>query len=188
MVPFNRQLSMVSGCTSTNVRKVDSSDHKIKSVCIERNPEVLVADMVHVLESGFHRHGIKTTTYQGQPLPGCEYTLWYTAYRGWDFVPFLKSAELRLRRNGVDIASASYNHKGGFALNKWEGTDTKLDPVIDELLADFNLQCPGSIPLPLRYSGSQAQGSVSQTRAVNAARFGKSGRGRAGECLNLLLL
>lgn len=128
---------LLNGCTSTNVRKVDSAEHRLDFVCIERNPEVLVDDIVQVLEAGFLRHGIKTTVYQGQPPSGCEYTLWYVAYRGWDFVPFLKNAELRLRHKGIDIAAASYNHKGGFALNKWEGTDTKLDPVIDELLADF---------------------------------------------------
>jgi len=129
--------SILQACTSVNVRKVDASAHAMKLVCIEENPKVLVNDMLNVLEEGFQRHNIRTMVYRDKMPERCEYTLWYTATRGWDFTPFLNRAELRLRHNGESIASAKYDHSGGFALNKWASTSTKLSPVIDELLAGF---------------------------------------------------
>lgn len=129
---------LLSACTTIDVRKVDASKYPIKLVCIEENPKVLVSDLIFVLESGFQRRDIKTIVYRGNAPERCEYTLWYTAFRGWDLAPFLRRAELRLRRGDETIASAMYNHSGGFGLNKWASTETKLNPVIDELLADFN--------------------------------------------------
>jgi len=35
------------------------------------------------------------------------------------------------------IASATYEHSGGLALNKWASTKSKVDPVLDELLSGF---------------------------------------------------
>ena len=131
-------LAVLCGCTTVNVRKVDSKQHDLKLVCIEENPEVLVSDLLTVLEDGFHRHGIKTLVYRTKAPDRCEYTLWYTAFRGWDFTPFLKRVELRLRAWDETIASATYNHSGGLALNKWASTQEKVDPVIDELLSDFS--------------------------------------------------
>lgn len=129
--------SLLQACTSVNVRKVDASAHAVKLVCIEENPKVLVNDMLSVLEEGFQRHDIRTLVYRDKAPDRCEYTLWYTATRGWDFTPFLNRAELRLRRNSETIASANYEHSGGFALNKWASTSAKLSPVIDELLSGF---------------------------------------------------
>ena len=128
---------MLQACTSVNVRKVDASAHALKLVCIEENPKVLVTDMLNVLEEGFQRHAVRTLVYRDKAPDRCEYTLWYTATRGWDFTPFLNRAELRLRRDGETIASANYEHSGGFALNKWASTSNKLTPVIDELLSGF---------------------------------------------------
>jgi hypothetical protein len=130
--------SALQACTSVSVRKVDASAHAMKLVCIEQNPKVIVDDMLTVLEDGFQRHGIRTMIYQDKAPDRCDYTLWYTATRGWDLAPFLNRAELRLRHNGETIASANYNHSGGFALNKWASTSTKISPVIDELLSGFN--------------------------------------------------
>lgn len=130
--------SALQACTSVSVRKVDPSAHAMKLVCIEQNPKVIVDDMLTVLEEGFQRHGIRTLVYQGNAPDRCEYTLWYTATRGWDLSPFLNRAELRLRYKGETIASANYKHSGGFALNKWASTSTKISPVIDELLSGFN--------------------------------------------------
>jgi len=110
----------------------------MKLVCIEQNPKVIVDDMLSVLEEGFQRHDIRTMIYQGNPPDRCDYTLWYTATRGWDLAPFLNRAELRLRYKGETIASANYKHSGGFALNKWASTSTKISPVIDELLSGFD--------------------------------------------------
>jgi hypothetical protein len=109
----------------------------MKLVCIEENPKVVVSDIVIVLENGFQRHGINTLVYSEKAPDRCQYTLWYTAFRAWDLAPFLRHVELRLRHGDEVIASATYNHSGGLALNKWASTETKLAPVIDELLSGF---------------------------------------------------
>ena len=124
------------GCTSIRVRPVDPSIG-VKHVCIQNNPKVIVADFVPVLRDGFNRHGISTEVYSGEAPDQCKFILTYTALRSWDFAPYLSHAELRLEtRGGNQIAYAEYHlrGKGGFSLMKWQGTRTKMDPVIDELL------------------------------------------------------
>jgi len=129
---------LISGCTTISVKKVDRAQAPITLLCIEENPRVLVADLLSFLESSFQKRGIKTAVYRENSIPAsCEYSLWYTAFRGWDLAPYLRSAELRIRRGAETVAIASYKHTGGLALNKWESTETKLTPLIDELLADF---------------------------------------------------
>ena len=131
---------LLAGCTTINVKKIDASKHPLKLVCIEENPKVLVDDLLSVLGSGFQSRNIRTTIYKSNAPDLCEYTLWYTAFRGWDVTPFLRRVELRLRRGDETVATATYNHSGGLALNKWASTESKLTPVLDELLADFGSQ------------------------------------------------
>ncbi len=54
---------------------------------------------------------------------------------------YLSHAELHLLRNGRQIASAEYhlNGKGGLALTKFKGMNSKMDPVIDQLLAGYEI-------------------------------------------------
>lgn len=125
-------------CTSINVKKVDARKHDIKLVCIEENPKVQVSDLLMVLENGFNQRGIDTMVYHGKVPERCNYTLWYTARRSWDVATFLREADLRLRHGDQTIATASYRHSGGLALNKWASTASKLDPMIAQLLADFD--------------------------------------------------
>jgi hypothetical protein len=127
-----------SACTSVTVRRPDAN-FVIKNVCIQENPKVWVSDFLPVLKDGFARHGIATTVNSGTTKPaGCEYVLTYTALQSWDFVPYLSHAELWLERDGQQIGYAEYHlvGKGGFDLTKWEGTKTKMDPVLDELLGN----------------------------------------------------
>ena len=129
---------LINGCTTINVKKIDRASTPITLLCIEENPKVLVGDLLSFLETSFQRHGIKTAVYRENSVPAsCEYSLWYTALRGWDLATYLRSAELRIRRGAETVAIASYRHGGGFALNKWESTETKLTPLVEELLADF---------------------------------------------------
>ena len=83
------------------------------------------------------QHGIKTEIFTGNAPPYCEYILTYRAGRSWDFVPYMNQAELRLKYDNKTIATATYKHSGGFAFNKWASTETKMAPIIDELLSDF---------------------------------------------------
>jgi hypothetical protein len=89
-----------------------------------------------VLRDGFERHGISTEVHSGEAPSTCEFILTYTARQSWDFVTYLSHAELRIEQQGRTVASAEYHlrGKGGFSLLKWQGTRTKMDPVIDELL------------------------------------------------------
>ena len=108
-------------------------------VCIERNPDVEVIDFLDVLRAGFVRHGIETEVFNGPVPSSCEFVLEYTALRSWDLGAYLSHAELHLERSGRPLASAVYHlrGKGGYALTKYQGTKTKMDPVIDELLAQY---------------------------------------------------
>jgi len=49
-------------------------------------------------------------------------------------------AELRLKHGAKTIGSATYRHAGGFALNKWASTESKMHPVIEQLLAGYQKQ------------------------------------------------
>lgn len=126
--------ALLVGCTSIDVRPV-APNAGLDHVCIVHNDEVLVEDFLSVLRDGFDRHGVATSIVQAAQADGCETTLRYTAARGWDLVPYLDEAELRLWRNGRQIGAADYRHRGGFALTKFAGTKKKMDPVIDQLLS-----------------------------------------------------
>jgi len=95
-----------------------------------------------VLKEGFARHSIATSVYSESATKptGCEYVLTYTARQSWDFAPYLSQAELWLEKDGREIGYAEYHlvGKGGLSLMKWEGTKTKMDPVIDDLLVNVS--------------------------------------------------
>ena len=127
---------LIGGCTSIRVRPVDPAA-KMQHVCIKDNPKVVVKDFVPVLQDGFARHGITTEVDTGDMPESCQFVLTYTALRSWDFAPYLSHAELKLEtRDGNPVADADYHlvGKGGYSLMKWQGTKTKMGPVIDELL------------------------------------------------------
>lgn len=128
----------MAGCTSVNVRPVAAAQ-SIKSVCIRENPKVAVADLLDVLVAGFARHGISARVVPANAELKDEFIVSYVATRKWDMAPYLVDANIRTERNGEVIASAEYHLKGGggLSLAKWNGTKSKIDPVIDELLQNF---------------------------------------------------
>lgn len=121
----------LSACTAVSVDPV-SSTTALDIICIVDNPKVAVKDFVSVVETRFAHHGVTTKLVSSRD--DCPITLDYTAERSWDLKPFLNYALLTLRDNGTTIGKAEYRHKGGFALTKFAGTATKMNPVIDELL------------------------------------------------------
>jgi len=129
----------VAGCTSVQVANLEAS-HKVYHVCIEDNPKVIVSDFIPVVQDGFARHGITTEIVTAPAPERCEYRLTYVAHRTWDVANYMHHAELRLFKGNQRIAYAEYhlNGKGGFALNKWASVDSKMDPVIDQLLSDYD--------------------------------------------------
>jgi hypothetical protein len=128
----------LAGCTTVNVQPV-RSDEAISSVVIRENPKVAVSDFLDVLVDGFQRHSIATRVVRADvAVPSDSYVVDYVARRSWDMAPYLVDASITITRNGSRIAHAEYHlkGKGGFSLMKWQGTRTKIAPVIDELLKD----------------------------------------------------
>jgi hypothetical protein len=127
----------VIGCTTLQVSPVPARGYPIALLCIERNPDVVVEDLLSVIEQGVARHGIASRTVEA-PIPAeCDYTLWYTARRRWDIRPVLGYVELRVRFRGETIGSAIYLSRPSLSLFKWRSTEAKIGPVIDELLGQF---------------------------------------------------
>jgi hypothetical protein len=128
--------AVLVGCTSVDVRPV-SSKEQISQVVIRKNPKVAVADFLDVLISGFQRHGIATRVISDDAELKDEYVVNYVAYRNWDMAPYLTDATISIDRNGRRVAEGQYHlkGKGGLSLMKWQGTKTKMDPVIDQMLS-----------------------------------------------------
>lgn len=125
-------LALMVGCTSVRVTPITQP---LERVCIERNPKVIVGDFLPVVQAAFLRHGVTTVVYDA-PVPSeCRLLMTYTARQGWDMAPYLKLAELRITDRGTPIGEATYRHGGWFGLNKWAGTASKMNPVVDRLLA-----------------------------------------------------
>lgn len=129
----------LTGCTAVNVKPVDKS-LKLTHICIEENPKVIVAGFTSILENGFEKHLISTELYTGALPENCDFHLEYTALRSWDFAPYLTYAELKLYKGANRVGYAEYHlrGKGGFSLLKWQGAKTKMEPVIDQLLSQYN--------------------------------------------------
>ena len=129
-------LSIATACTSTIVRPVQSTP-SLNYVCIRENSRVLVDNFVPVVRDALSQRGIRSEVFAGETPAHCEVILTYTALRRWDFSPYLSHAEVRLERDGLQIGYAEYHLRGGGGLSffKWQGTRTKMEPVLDELLS-----------------------------------------------------
>ena len=125
-----------TACTSTIVRPVEPVP-SLSHVCIRENPRVLVHDFVPVVRDVLSQHGIRSDVFSGETPAHCDVILTYTALRRWDLGSYLSHAEVRLERDGLQIGYAEYHLRGGggFSLFKWQGTRTKMEPVLNELLA-----------------------------------------------------
>lgn len=153
--------ALLAGCTAVQVSPLQVAPNHI---CIEENPKVLVRDFVPVLRAGFTRHGIDTSVHARPERASCAYILSYSARRSWDLAPYLSQAELRIvGPNRREVARADYHlrNKGGLSLLKWQGTKAKMDPVIDQLLAQVG-------NLPRNAAASTPQTATASTPAATA--------------------
>lgn len=130
----------LSACTAMEVKPLDKTRHQVSHVCIQENPRVTIAEFLPVVRAGFERHGLGTEVYQSDVPPRhCEYTLTYTARRSWDIATYLSTADLELRQ-GAELVSRGHYHlrnKGGLSLMKWQSVETKMRPVIDDMLSSL---------------------------------------------------
>ena len=142
------------GCTSVHVKPI-SADNHVDHICIQTNPKVQVSDFVSVMQQGFQKHGISSQIVGEQVPKNCLYTSTYVARKSWDMAPYMVDAQIDILKDGRPIASANYHLKGrgGLALNKWASTQSKMMPVIDQLLAQLNpnrqvVTAPAAVPQP----------------------------------------
>ena len=99
------------GCTSMNVRPVDSN-MKPSHICIKENPLVKVDDFVQVVKDGLNRYGITSEVFPDKAPEKCMSILTYTALRYWDVVPYMYFAELRIEKDGKEVGYAEYRLEG----------------------------------------------------------------------------
>jgi hypothetical protein len=129
---------ILTGCTSVNVRPIPASA-KLEKICIQFNSEVNVEDFVPVVQEDFFSHGISSVVFHSERPKGCEFTMTYAVDRWWDLKPYIVDAQMTVNRDDAYIGSAHYHlaGHGGFSLMKWEGTHSKIDPVLDEMLRNY---------------------------------------------------
>jgi len=132
---------VAAGCTAVKVNPLDAS-RAISHICIKDNPKVIVPDFLSIVRDGFEEHGITSEVISGQIANECDAVLTYTALRNWDLTPYLSHAELRIEDlQGTLLASAEYHISGGSVsldLTKWDSVESKMKPVIDELLSAYH--------------------------------------------------
>lgn len=131
-------LMVLTGCSEVAVKPV-AEGIPIHSVCIEENPEVLMADFVPVVRASFGRHGIASRVVPNPPPKDCTYIMTYRLSHRVDFAMYLTHAELWLKKNGRFLGTAEYRLTslggGGLNMMRWQSTKTTLDPVLDQWLA-----------------------------------------------------
>lgn len=131
--------SLIFACTSVNVKPLDSS-LEVTHIGIKRNPKVIVEDFLPLMRQKFKEHGITTEVFDESAPENCSVIATYTALQSWDFSTYLSHAEISLtNRDFKEVASAEYHliGKGGLSFMKWQSVETKMSPVIDELLVQY---------------------------------------------------
>lgn len=159
-LPLLAAATLLGACTATQVTPLQAAADQM---CIEENPKVQVSDFVPVLQEGFARHGIQTLVYAKIPRADCPYVVTYTARRSWDMAPYLSTAEITIlgpRRQTLAKANYHLRGKGGLSLMKWQGTKSKIDPVIDDLLASAQLS-------PTATPATQAQSTAEPRKSLD---------------------
>ncbi len=132
-------IALGGGCTTTktNIQSLNISSNNMSEICITENKDVIVKDFLPVLQAGFARHNINTKIYDQRLSRSCEYQLTYDAHGRWDLYVYLASAYIEIRHNNEIVAYANYRGPSGLNPAKRESTQSKIDPVIDELLKEF---------------------------------------------------
>lgn len=126
------------GCTSVTVQPMKPG---VKEVLVRENPKVSMGGFLPYVRKSFESRGIATRVITEADAAGDAYVVTYTALRSWDLTTYLSSAEFWVHHRSDLVGHAEYHlrGKGGFALTKFQHVETKLDPVFDELLANYPL-------------------------------------------------
>jgi len=133
-------LMLLGGCTQITVEPLSVSLN-VSHICIKENPKVIVPDFLSVVQKEINECGITTKVYKEVTAnDGCSAILTYTARRSWDMGTYLSHAELIIEDEKRKQLSKAVYHligKGGFSLMKWQGVETKMKPVMDEMLKEY---------------------------------------------------
>ncbi|MGN6827194.1 cell division protein FtsI [Paucibacter sp. M5-1] len=128
------------------VNTVHHGDAPPRSVCIEYNREVQMADLVPALQAELRELRISSRVYSaGTAPPDCETWLRYAASIQWDIPPlaegyraYVNAATLSLHKlDGRLIAHSSYALDGDLRSSKWASTRRKLAPVVKAVITGF---------------------------------------------------
>ena len=127
---------LLVGCTAVNVEPLRPG---VRTVHIRDNPKVTVPGFVEVMRDGFHRHGIAVQSISAERAAIDLYVVDYTARRTWDLTTYLSEAEITITHRGDRVGYAQYylRGKGGLALTKFAGVESKIAPLMDELLSRY---------------------------------------------------
>lgn len=134
-------MMVLAGCNSYKVRPL-KYDPNLTEITVIENPRVIVSDFVDNIEDEFGARGIAVKVAgAGYVARSGEYTLSYEARQSWDFTNYLSDAKVNIRKNNVTVAHGRYHHNGGSAslsFFKWQGTATKMEPLYEELLEEWD--------------------------------------------------
>ena len=111
--------------------------HPIDStLCIEENDDVWSKQFLPALRQSFERHGVRTSVYRGERPADCRYHATYVAKWRWDMATYLGYADIQVYDGDQVIGRVLYDAGGGTAsLGKFGSTMSKVDPLVDEMLA-----------------------------------------------------
>ena len=130
----------LAGCTSIDVTPLQY-DAKIKEIYLIDNPKVIVDDFVPVMERYFAQYGIGLRRVsEFTQLRSNQYGIRYSARQSWDFTTYLSDAFVNVYKGNMLVAEGKYHLIGGsfcFSFFKWQGTETKMKPVYEELMKNF---------------------------------------------------
>ena len=130
---------LLASCNSLDVQPVAYTGGNIRVVYVVANPQAdqIAPELEGAIENGLQRHGIGTRLVQAQPANDGDYYLTYLAVGGWDLKPFLKTAELHLKRGPKQVGYAHFQAGGGLSTAKFGSTQDKIDPLMDSLLSGY---------------------------------------------------
>ncbi|MGE0188810.1 MAG: Sbal_3080 family lipoprotein [Steroidobacteraceae bacterium] len=129
----------LSGCTVINVKPVEKNTNDVNAICIEENKAVKKDGFLPMIEERLTAHQISSQRYIGTIPQPCVYTLHYVAHWNWDLAVYLTDADIAIRKGGDTIGQATYHlkNKGGLALSKFASAESKMVPLLDQLLEQF---------------------------------------------------
>ena len=137
---FSVVLCLVGCSTNIEVSPLPY-DENLKEISLINNPRVIVRQYVPTLELYFARHGIGVKQVsEFTPLGPDEYGIRYSAKQSWTITTYLSDAYVNVYKGNKLVAGGKFHLVGGsfsLSLSKWNRTETKMKPVLEELLKNY---------------------------------------------------